>query len=329
MTPARSARQPVAMTSLKPTAPLHTVLTTVAQNLKFHPSNAIVVIAMDNRSMTVRCIWRIDLWTSGGANEANGDWRDVWLADLQHACEQTLTSPARAIVLRYPDTDHPDVSTPETSVNAHLWRIAQDTVDAYVDHLETHIVSDKDLAVVREKLGPMVAGDREELERELAARNDAYRAEQIEIPVITPANTDAVIHQIRQILLAEGPIRPHDLALVSAGLSHIAMRDTVIHDLLASNPLCWSIASERLAEITRLTWPQARVATATVLAILRWQSGDDVRAGIAINVALQHDCQYALAALIWQVLRCGLNRHMWRRDLLAIDRHTFRYGSRP
>lgn len=329
MTPARGAGKPVAMTSLKPAAPLHTLLTTVAQNLNFHPSNAIVVIAIDNRSMTVRCIWRIDLWTSGVATDPSSDWHDVWLRDLQQACEQTLTSAARAIVLRYPDTDHPEASTPETGVNVNLWRIAQDTVDDYVDHLETHIVSNTDLAVVRERLGPMVARDRGELERELAVETDAYRTEPMEIPVVTHANTDAVIDQILHNLLAEGPIRPYDVAMVSVGLSHITVRDTVMYDLLASNPLCWSIASERLVQITRLTWPQARVATATVLAILRWQSGDDVRAGIAINVALHHKCEYKLATLIGQALRCGLDRHSWRSDLLALDRHTFRHRSRP
>ena len=115
-----------------------------------------------------------------------------------------------------------------------------------------------------------------------------------------------------------------DTGLALMSLRDVAVRDTVLWDLLSLGPESWAAAVPRLSTLVSEAPVEHLAPGATLLAILRWQMGDGTRASIAIDRALQAESTYSLAQLISCALEAGLPPHEWRAGVLEMPRETCR-----
>ena len=132
---------------------------------------------------------------------------------------------------------------------------------------------------------------------------------------------EAVIARLRD--LVTGPeLEPEAMAEVLVGLADVRVRDTLLWDVMHEEPIVWKRAAQRLAEVVRAA-PDAYVAApATVLAILRWQTGDGSRAVAAVERAREADPSYTLADLVDRCLAGGMHPDVWRDGLASLRREA-------
>lgn len=134
-----------------------------------------------------------------------------------------------------------------------------------------------------------------------------------------PAPREALIARVRA-LLADKDLSPLGIAEMLMALADVRVRDTVLWELMHDDPRTWSHAADRLAAAVAGS-PESHVAPpATLLAILRWQTGDGSRAVAATERALRADSGYTLAALVEQCLATGMHPLTWRQGLADLTR---------
>jgi hypothetical protein len=117
-------------------------------------------------------------------------------------------------------------------------------------------------------------------------------------------------------------IPKRDQELIVSSLMDVHVRDTVVFDLAHLKTRDWKSAVEHLRMLVVCTRKEARAATATVLATLRWQLGDGTRAHIALDAALEADPTYRLAHLLRAAVDSGMPPESWREGLLQLQRST-------
>lgn len=105
------------------------------------------------------------------------------------------------------------------------------------------------------------------------------------------------------------------------------VRDTVLWELLGEAD-SWRAHADRLAILVRAL-PRGCIApAATVLAGLRWASGDGARASVAVEVALADDEGYLLAQMIRAGVEGGIPPREWVECLRGLPRQALRRGTR-
>ena len=110
------------------------------------------------------------------------------------------------------------------------------------------------------------------------------------------------------------------IAETLVALADVHVRDTLLWDLMHEDPATWGPVADRLAVIVASA-PESHVAPpATLLAIMRWQTGDGSRAGAAVERALAADPSYSLAVLVDRCLATGLHPGTWRDGLASLSR---------
>jgi len=151
------------------------------------------------------------------------------------------------------------------------------------------------------------------------ARDQVERALRRGAPV--SIDREVVIARLRD--LVTGPeLEPEAMAEVLIGLADVRVRDTLLWDVMHEEPIVWKRAAQRLAEVVRAA-PDAYVAApATVLAILRWQTGDGSRAVAAVERARGADPSYTLADLVDRCLAGGMHPDVWRDGLASLRREA-------
>lgn len=141
--------------------------------------------------------------------------------------------------------------------------------------------------------------------------------------VVRGADRDRLIRVVRAHL-ARSSLPAPLVAEILLALRDTAVRDTVLWELMQDTPRGWAVAADRLAEVVRAA-PDDHVAPpATLLAILRWQSGDGTRAAAATARALAAEPTYTLADLIDRSLATGLHPATWREGLAGLTREECR-----
>lgn len=137
-------------------------------------------------------------------------------------------------------------------------------------------------------------------------------------PVVAGTREDVIAH-IRG-LLAGDELGPDTVAQVLAGLADPFVRDTLLWDVMHERPRVWLRVADRLAKVVAVA-PDTHVAPpATLLGILRWQTGDGSRASAAIERARQADAGYTLADLMDRCLSSGMHPSVWREGLASLSR---------
>lgn len=137
-------------------------------------------------------------------------------------------------------------------------------------------------------------------------------------PAVDGAREDVIAH-LRGIL-ARDRLEPEAVADVLVGLADPLVRDTLLWDVMHERPRVWVRVADRLAEVVTVA-PDTHVAPpATLLGILRWQTGDGSRASAAIERALDADAAYALAGLMDRCLATGMHPTIWRDGLASLSR---------
>lgn len=132
-------------------------------------------------------------------------------------------------------------------------------------------------------------------------------------------NREDVIAHIRG-LLSRDALAPDAAAEVLTGLADPLVRDTLLWDVMHERPRVWLRVADRLAKVVAVA-PDTHVASpATILGILRWQTGDGSRASAAIERALQADASYTLADLMDRCLASGMHPSVWREGLSSLSR---------
>jgi hypothetical protein len=105
------------------------------------------------------------------------------------------------------------------------------------------------------------------------------------------------------------------------------VRDTVLWELLGEAG-SWRAHADRLAVLVRAL-PRGCIApAATVLAGLRWASGDGARASVAVEAALADDEGYVLAQMIRAGVDGGIPPREWVECMRSLPRRVVRHGSR-
>lgn len=134
---------------------------------------------------------------------------------------------------------------------------------------------------------------------------------------------DRLIRDVRAHL-ARSSLTAELVADILLALRDTAVRDTVLWELMQDSPRGWAVAADRLAEVVRAAPDDYLAPPATLLAILRWQSGDGTRAAAATARALTAEPTYTLADLIDRSLASGLHPATWREGLAGLTREECR-----
>ena len=134
---------------------------------------------------------------------------------------------------------------------------------------------------------------------------------------------DRLIRDVRAHL-ARSSLPAALVAEILLALRDTAVRDTVLWELMQDPPRGWAVGADRLAEVVRAAPDDYLAPPATLLAILRWQSGDGTRAAAATARALAAEPTYTLADLIDRSLATGLHPATWREGLAGLTREECR-----
>lgn len=124
--------------------------------------------------------------------------------------------------------------------------------------------------------------------------------------------------------MADGPMDATTVAGVLVALQDTRVRDTVLWELLQHDPADWDSMADRLARVVSGSPRDLLAPPATLLAILRWQTGDGSRASAAVERALVADPDYTLARLVLQCLLTGMHPLAWREGMAGLTREECR-----
>ena len=124
--------------------------------------------------------------------------------------------------------------------------------------------------------------------------------------------------------LARSSLTAGLVADILLALRDTAVRDTVLWELMQDSPRGWAVAADRLVEVVCAAPDDYLAPPATLLAILRWQSGDGTRAAAATARALAAEPTYTLADLIDRSLATGMHPDTWREGLAGLTREECR-----
>lgn len=193
---------------------------------------------------------------------------------------------------------------------------------------EGHPIDPERAEEIRQALGvDSPAADRSELVAEL----DPLATEQREevsshldgLPAPEEACRDHAIDVARQVLRL-GNLSAHEAASVLRSVRDTRVRDTLLWDVLHDAPSSWSGYADSLSRIVRLAPAEETAPAATLLAILRWQTGDGARALMALDRALAAEPGYSLANLVVALVCGGYDPREWREGLESLSRDACR-----
>ncbi len=136
---------------------------------------------------------------------------------------------------------------------------------------------------------------------------------------LVESRRDEAIARMRQSRFPEG-IPAQAVAETLVALADVAVRDTLIWEVMHDDPAQWMALAEDLAGVVSASPDSHLAPPATVLAILRWQMGDGSRASAAVERALAADPDYSLARLVDRCLSVGLHPATWREGLSDLSR---------
>jgi hypothetical protein len=111
-----------------------------------------------------------------------------------------------------------------------------------------------------------------------------------------------------------------DQELLVSSIIDVRVRDTLVWDLVHAGPDAWSLAQDRLTTLVTHTRGEPRAASATVLAIIRWQLGDGAGTHIALDAALAANPEYRLAHLLRAAVDSGMPPQHWREGFNQLTR---------
>lgn len=141
---------------------------------------------------------------------------------------------------------------------------------------------------------------------------------------VTEATRDVAILQTVEWVTSDGPVEIAAVADLIVALGDIPVRDTVLWDILRSDPREWTGMADRLAQAVAAAPDVAAAPVASLLAVLRWQSGDGTRAWAALERALTVAPSYSLAYLVGSCLAAGMHPSTWREGMASLTREECR-----
>lgn len=161
-----------------------------------------------------------------------------------------------------------------------------------------------------------------DIEPDPAARAQVALFLRDQVPVLEDSR-DAAIAAARD-LLVRGEASAADMAAALVAVRDVQVRDTLLWDLMRGDPAAWPGLADGLARVVAAAPDSHVAAPATILAILRWQTGDGTRASAAIARARAADPAYTLALLVEGCLATGMHPAMWLAGLAGLSREECR-----
>ncbi len=342
-----------------PFGSMGTLVAAVPRLMQFYPHESLVCVVLSGGSAVLRVTARLDVPDSGHADSLSGDqwWsaiRDivhkvVQPGDLVHVVLFSQQPSARVLndVLR---VNH-ELIERHASLGESVWvrdshwsclscahtRLSPRSPDSTKDNGTKDIGCDESgwpVHAIEEQRARMLLGasDDVEIDRPIHLSRADLVAELTPLrPILRVRHGDIGTH-VREIAVAhaiehltsphETPLSPRDQELIVSALMDVRVRDTVIWDLAHCEPHAWRSAVGHLRTLVVQTRMGARAATATILAVWRWQLGDGTRAHIALDAALEAEPTYRLAHLLRAAVDSGMPPHEWREGLLQLERST-------
>ncbi len=108
--------------------------------------------------------------------------------------------------------------------------------------------------------------------------------------------------------------------LIGIGLCDRQVRDTVIWDVLSGGRGSLQHAISVLVEAVRCAPTHYVAPLSACLGLFHWQSGDGIRAGLAIQKSLDADPEYSFSQLLMRCLSQGVSPEEWWAGLRLIGR---------
>ncbi|HVE64801.1 MAG TPA: DUF4192 domain-containing protein [Mycobacteriales bacterium] len=155
------------------------------------------------------------------------------------------------------------------------------------------------------ELAPLPGPARVLLAQRCQAADDAVFAEDAEPSGWSPAWVEAAVRRWADLLdgpVSTAPIDPDLGAALVVPLTHLTLRDCVAGVCLLRRERARPVLRELVRRLPEEWVP----APATILGLLEWADGDGLRAGIALDRALEADAAYSFARLLAQKLQAGI-----------------------
>ena len=142
-----------------------------------------------------------------------------------------------------------------------------------------------------------------------------------EPPEITPGAFEVAVAHAVSSLTTGSPCDDRDLVLIGIALCDRQVRDTVIWDVLSGGRGSLQHAISVLVEAVRCAPTHYVAPLAACLGLFHWQSGDGIRAGLAIQKSLDADPEYSFSQLLMRCLSQGVSAEEWWAGLRLIGRN--------
>lgn len=142
-----------------------------------------------------------------------------------------------------------------------------------------------------------------------------------EPPEISPGAFEVAVAHAVSSLTTGPPCEDRDLVLIGIALCDRQVRDTVIWDVLSGGRGSLDSAISVLSEAVRCAPTHYAAPLAACLGLFHWQSGDGIRAGIAIQKSLAADPEYSFSQLLMRCLSQGVSAEEWWAGLRLIGRN--------
>lgn len=193
---------------------------------------------------------------------------------------------------------------------------------------EGHPIDPERAEEIRQTLGvDSPAADRSELVAELDPLSSEEQEEVSSylngLPAPEEACRDHCINVAQEVLRRGNP-SAHEVASVLRAVRDMRVRDTLLWDVLHEAPSTWGTYADSLSRVVRLAPEEEMAPAATLLAILRWQTGDGARALIALDRGLAVEPGYSLANLVAALVCGGYDPREWREGLESLSRDACR-----
>ena len=330
-----------------PFGSIGTLVAAIPHLMRFHPENSLVYVVLKGWSTQVRVAARLDLPDERGERTSEHEqwWstvlsvaeRVIHPGDLVHVLVFSSTAQNLAITKygRIFDslTSHGALVGESVWVRDERWTCmgcARENVKRQPVQRQSSTcppmgwpVNAQDRRRAQALVGAAhsqpVRRSRADLEAELRIRRPMLRTRKN--PMTSQVREIAVAHAMDYLTAPTLRTRAkRDQELLVSSIIDLRVRDTLVWDLVHAGPKAWRLAQVRLTTLVVHTGGEARAATATVLAIMRWQLGDGAGAHIALDAALAANPEYRLAQLLRGAVDSGMPPQDWRKGFAHMTR---------
>jgi hypothetical protein len=330
-----------------PFGSIGTLVAAVPHLMRFHPENSLVYVVLKGWSTQVRVAARLDLPDDAGEPTSV---HEQWWSTVVSVAERVIqpgdlvyvlvfSSTAQTLAIAEYEQILDSLTSHGASVGESVWvhdrrwtclgcartNIKRQTIQRQSSTCPPMgwpvTAQDRRRAkvLVGSVHGQPVRRSRADLEAELRIRRPMLRTRKD--PMTSQVREIAVAHAMDYLTAPTLRTRAKsDQELLVSSIIDLRVRDTLVWDLVHAGPEAWKLAQVRLTTLVVHTGGEARAATATILAIMRWQLGDGAGAHIALDAALAANPEYRLARLLRDAVDSGMPPQYWRKGFAHMSR---------